>query len=412
MTDRFHRDRRRATEGWLRAAAAIALVFTSSCRPPSAPPPPTLSLARLDASAAGTQELSGVFRECLISRAPEALRFQVRLPSHPWLDLNLGTMDDGPVTFRVSATIGATSQFGEPSSVLLLERTLTRGRRWEPAAVDLSAFASRRVTLTLALASNAPAREAGAAPPAGAIGFWGSPVVRDRSRPMPGFRPAGVIVVRSIALRRELLGAYGASRSGSPHIDRIASEGAAFDARPEGRSAPIPAEPFRDAGYATVAYSSAPAASPRPGPEAGFEELHARASLPDDDAGDSAREFVDRLLPWLTAHKDGPFFVSLELDDGSIRRLDDEIGRLVERLQAEGLSERTLIVLAGERADEPAGAPRLVPLILRGPGVAQRGVRVAGPVDAIDVVPTVLAMCGLPVPASVGGRNLQPGLRH
>ncbi len=58
------------------------------------------------ASGPSWQGLSEVYRETLVSRSPETLRFGLRLPSHPWLDLALGTIEDGPVTFRVGRATG------------------------------------------------------------------------------------------------------------------------------------------------------------------------------------------------------------------------------------------------------------------------------------------------------------------
>jgi arylsulfatase A-like enzyme len=49
-----------------------------------------------------------------------------------------------------------------------------------------------------------------------------------------------------------------------------------------------------------------------------------------------------------------------------------------------------------------------VPLVLRLPGVLPAGRRVETPVRVLDVMPTVLAVLGLPVPAGVQGRSLLP----
>jgi len=281
------------------------------------------------------QGLSEVYHETLVSRAPEVMRFKLALPARPWLDLSIGTVEDAPVTFRVGIVLGGSSQFGEPMTSLLLERTVTRGHRWEPAAVDLSAFAGKKVTLTLSLTSEA----------APGIGLWGSPVVRDRSRPMPHGAPQGVILVWADTLRRDHLGTYGYSRATSPHIDKLASEGATFDgcvgqatwtkvATPALMTSLYPAthgvrefydrlpasvttlaEVFREAGYATVSYSSILFTGQMTNLHQGFEELHESGSLPDQKSSKTAREYVDRLLPWLTAHRDVPFFVLLHISD-------------------------------------------------------------------------------------------------
>ncbi|MGH9464429.1 MAG: hypothetical protein ACRD0X_02200, partial [Thermoanaerobaculia bacterium] len=47
------------------------------------------------------QGLGQIFRETLVARAPEALRFPLEVPKGAFLDLALGTVEEGPVTFRV-----------------------------------------------------------------------------------------------------------------------------------------------------------------------------------------------------------------------------------------------------------------------------------------------------------------------
>jgi arylsulfatase A-like enzyme len=466
------------------------------------------------------QGLSEIYHESLVARAPEVMRFTLSLPVNPWLDLDIGTVEDGPVTFRVSAVLGASSQFGEPSSTLLFERTVTRAHRWEPAGVDLSAFSGRKITLTLGLVADTPASSAHPAASTGALGLWGSPVVRDRSRPMRDGAPQGVILVWADTLRRDHLGAYGYARPTSPQIDRLAAEGTLFDAcvgqatwtkvaTPAMMTSLYPAtngvrqfldrlpagattlaEVFRDAGYATVSYSSILLTGQMTNLNQGFDEVHESGSLPDQESSKTAREYVDRLLPWLTAHKDVPFFVFLHVSDphdpfkpyapydtlwndaaaadghqrqmeavkpfiadplmkligmpsraelakagfdpdaytafnegwydGSIRAMDAEIGRLMERLGTLGLAGKTLVVFTGDHGEEfldhgrsfhgqsVYGELNDVPLIFHRPGAIPAGARVAETVESIDIMPTLLAMSGLPIPGEAQGVSLVP----
>ena len=456
------------------------------------------------------QGLSEVYHETLVSRAPEIMRFQLVLPSDPWLDFSVGTVENGPVTFRVGAVLGGSSQFGEAMVAQLFERTITRAHRWEPASVDLSAFAGKKVTLTLSLASES----------APGIGLWGSPVMRDRSRPMPDGAPQGVILIWADTLRRDHIGAYGSARKTSPHIDRLAAEGTTFDgcvgqatwtkvATPAVMTSLYPAtngvrefydrlpasvetmaEVYERAGYATLSYSSILFTGQMTNLHQGFEELHESGSLPDQRSSKTAREYVDRLLPWLTAHADVPFFVFLHVSDphdpfkpyppydtlfndpsmadeherqaeavkkliqdpllkdfgmpsraelvkagldpaaytsfnegwydGSIRGMDAEIGRLMEGLRTLGLAEKTLVVFTGDHGEEfldhgrsfhgqsVYGELNNLPLILHRPGSVPAGRRVAETVESIDLMPTLLAMSRLPVPAEAQGADLAP----
>jgi arylsulfatase A-like enzyme len=288
------------------------------------------------ASGLGWQGLSEVYKETLVARAPEALRFEVTLPPRPVLDLAVGTVEDGPVRFRVSVQPDA----GEAKE--LLRRTLTRPLRWEPAPLDLSPWAGRKVTLALAVEADQP----------GAIGFWGAPAVRSLGA-MPAAanadaalpRPQGVILVWADTLRRDHLGAYGYGRPTSPVLDGLAREGVLFDdcvgqatwtkvATPSLFTSLYPtahgvhdfmdrlpssaltlAEAYREAGYATLSMSSILFTGRFSNLHQGFEEVHEGTSLPDPNSSKTAREYVDRLLPWLEAHRETPFFVFLHISD-------------------------------------------------------------------------------------------------
>jgi hypothetical protein len=129
-------------------------------------------------------------------------------------------VEDEPVGFRVAVT----PRGGQETT--RLERTITRKHRWESVPLDLAAFASRLVTITLALRSEKKA----------ALGFWGAPTVRSRNT-MPAARaaagvlgpaPQRVIIVWADTLRRDHLGIYGYPRPTSPFIDRLAREGTVF----------------------------------------------------------------------------------------------------------------------------------------------------------------------------------------
>jgi arylsulfatase A-like enzyme len=464
-------------------------------------------------SGLGWQSLSEVYKETLVVRAPDALRFDLTLPPRPMLDLAIGTVEDTPVRFRVLVE----PQGGETKEVL--ERTVTRPHRWEPVPIDLSPWAGRRATLAFALESEQP----------GAVGFWGSPVVRSlgampsaTSGPAAVPRPQGVILVWTDTLRRDHLGAYGYGRPTTPVIDRLAREGVLFRdcigqatwtkvATPSLFTALYPsahgvldfmdrlpssahtlAEAYREAGYATLSMSSILFTGRFSNLHQGFEEVHEGSSLADVDSSKTAREYVDRLLPWLDAHRETPFFVFLHVSDphdpykpaspydamwadaarsedherqgkvlrksitdpllrnmgsltptredllragldpeeyvrhdrdwydGSIRGLDAEMGRLVERLRALGLEPRTLLVFTADHGEEFLEHGRMLhgqgvygelsnmPLFFRGPGIVPAGAEVEATVQAIDLMPTLLEMSRVPVSPGLHGRSLLP----
>lgn len=107
------------------------------------------------------------------------------------------------------------------------------------------------------------------------------------------------------------------------------------------------------------------------------------------------------------------------LYDAGIRQIDDEIGWLLARLDAEGRLDHTLVVVTSDHGEEFMEHGSLshgavlyqeqlhVPLILRGPGIPS-GVRVDDPVSLVDVAPTLLARLEVPALASTDGRDLAP----
>ena len=283
------------------------------------------------------QGLSELYRETIVARTPETVRVSLTLPENPWLDLAVGTLEEEPVTFRVAV--------GEPGrDAVLLERTVTSPHRWDSAPVDLLPYAGRTVSLTLSLAGERP----------GLLGLWGTPIVRSRGvmpRPQTSARvagdvPQGVVLVWVDTLRRDHLDAYGYDRPTGPTVRRLAAEGTLFkDAVVQatwtkvstpsvltslyplthgvrdfsGRlpsSAVTLAEVYREAGYATLSMSSGLFTGRFTNLHQGFEEVQENGSIKGEQRmSKTTRIFVDRLLPWLEAHKDVPFFVFLHIQD-------------------------------------------------------------------------------------------------
>lgn len=101
--------------------------------------------------------------------------------------------------------------------------------------------------------------------------------------------------------------------------------------------------------------------------------------------------------------------------------LDAALGRLLATLAATGLDQNTIVVFTSDHGDmlgsqglfrkqKPWAESIRVPLLVRIPGVAPR--REPAPVDAPDLMPTLLALCGLAVPGSVQGRDFSRSLLH
>jgi arylsulfatase A-like enzyme len=97
--------------------------------------------------------------------------------------------------------------------------------------------------------------------------------------------------------------------------------------------------------------------------------------------------------------------------------LDDQLARLVQSLDELGLAEDTIVVFTSDHGDMhgshgvykkqwPWDEAIKVPFLVRYPRRVPGGTRHDYPVSNIDVMPTLLGLAGLPVPAPVEGVDL------
>jgi len=108
--------------------------------------------------------------------------------------------------------------------------------------------------------------------------------------------------------------------------------------------------------------------------------------------------------------------------DGSIRGVDDEVGRLLEALRGMGLDQDTLMVLAADHGEEfwehgrffhghgVYGEQNQVPMVYRWPNSPdlRKGVMLDQQVQNIDIMPTLLELAGIQGPTNMQGRSLVP----
>jgi arylsulfatase A-like enzyme len=103
-----------------------------------------------------------------------------------------------------------------------------------------------------------------------------------------------------------------------------------------------------------------------------------------------------------------------------ISHLDAQIGRVLDVLDAKGLADETIVVLAGDNGlaigrHGLMGKQNMydhsvhVPLLMRGPGVPQGEIRDAQ-CYLLDIYPTLCDLTGVPIPGTVEGRSLAPVL--
>lgn len=297
---------------------------------------------------------------------------------------------------------------------------------------------------------------------------------RARTRP-------NVLLVTLDTVRADRIGCYGHRGAETPALDSLARDGVRFASafspspltlpshatlltgllpqahglRDNGMvsadlGAPTLAERLSSDGYDTAAFVSAFVLNRVFGLDRGFaayddgppEETELTGLFRREAPGS---ERVEAAIRWLSGRRPGeggearPFFLWVHLFDahaphvappgfekryaaspydGEIAYLDLQVGRLLHLLDARGLADRTLVVVAadhgeslGEHGEATHGAflydaTLRVPLLLRSPGRLPRGAVRDEPVSLTDVSPTVLALAGLPPGPATHGVDL------
>ena len=102
--------------------------------------------------------------------------------------------------------------------------------------------------------------------------------------------------------------------------------------------------------------------------------------------------------------------------------IDKSVGDIMDTLDERGLSENTVLIFASDHGDMLGSQGRTrkqkpweesirVPFLLRYPANYGREAREVDPfLNAHDIMPTLLGVCGLPIPESVEGRDFSPAL--
>jgi arylsulfatase A-like enzyme/Flp pilus assembly protein TadD len=202
------------------------------------------------------------------------------------------------------------------------------------------------------------------------------------------------------------------------------------------------AEVFKRAGYRTAAVVGSTTLDRSHGLARGFEEylddLNEPGKRPGRGEREGAEQVVDRALGWLSAAGSQPVFLWVHLSDakaphlppddlareyagrpydGEIAALDRAVGRLRAKV-GEARPQAIVAVISdhgdalGDHGEEGFGyflysATTRVPLLMALPSGLPHGVKVPVPVRSIDLLPTLLDLCGLRGPR-MDGRTLRP----
>lgn len=107
---------------------------------------------------------------------------------------------------------------------------------------------------------------------------------------------------------------------------------------------------------------------------------------------------------------------------GMINQIDDHLGRVLDALEQAGRLENTVIVFTADHGDSMGDHGIIqkhnffydsfckIPFIMTGPGCGESK-RFAGPVELVDLMPTLLDLAGVNIPYGVQGKTLAPVLR-
>jgi arylsulfatase A-like enzyme/Tfp pilus assembly protein PilF len=287
-----------------------------------------------------------------------------------------------------------------------------------------------------------------------------------------------VIVITLDTTRWDRIGAYGDRAAETPNLDRLAAEGVLFEQTVAVAPLTLPSHAsmftgllpprhgIRDnggyvldpgrrtlaswlkaGGWQTGAFVGAFVLDGKFGLNQGFDtyvdkfDVSKYRSVSLGSVARRASEVVDHAMPWLEAHAGQRFFAWLHFYDahspyappepfrtrfadrpysGEIAYVDQQVGRVLQWLDARGLADRTIVLAIGdhgeslnEHGENTHGlfiyeATTRVPFIVRTPYSHARGRRVASVVRGDDVMPTILDLVGRQPPGDIQGRSLAP----
>lgn len=287
-----------------------------------------------------------------------------------------------------------------------------------------------------------------------------------------------VLFVTLDTTRADHIGCYGYKGAETPTLDAVAARGVLFEnafsnvpltlpahvsmltgryprehgLRDNGLNAlsekfPTLATLFKQHGYSTGAFVASFVLDKRFGLQRGFDTYN-------DDMGEVSYEtqplewqiegntITDRALSWLNSVKGKPFFGWVHYYDAhdphmapagfakegrkpydsELAYIDAQIKRLTDWLAANGLSERTLIVVAGDHGESFGEHGEFghttflfetnlhIPLIFTAPKLIPSGKRVGALVGQVDVFPTTLELFGWEAPPKLNSRSLVAAL--
>ncbi len=130
-------------------------------------------------------------------------------------------------------------------------------------------------------------------------------------------------------------------------------------------------------------------------------------SQEDDRSGDRGTKMYDSLIASYQGDRELALKKFIQAYLASVASIDDLVGDLLKALDETGLAKNTIVIFTSDHGWGNGEKDYLyknalwqestrVPLILRAPGVSQKGKTCDHPVSLVDLYPTLLDLCGLP----------------
>lgn len=429
--------------------AAIAPLLSSSSNHSTSPPSqPWEFLVQ-------AIELNDDFRKSVVIPPDSEIRVPLALPRRPLLHLDLGVLATSLADAGASSRLRIGFQDASRTTRWLSTHQVSaqaHWRSWQPQTLNLGDFDGERGLLILRNESIGPG---------GSFVALANPLLRSGAAVVAAARP-NLLLVTIDTLRADHLGMYGYARETSPFLDSLAARSVVFDdvtaqsswtkssmasmftsTYPElngvrGADHLLPldivtlAEVLEREGYFTVGIQTNPWLLPRSRISRGFAEYQWLQPAP------PAARVNERAVEVLNRRPDAPFFLYLhymdvhhpymppasylrfgsrpeDAYDGEIRYLDDQLAGLHQTLAEKGLLENTLIVVTSDHGEEFGDhggrfhggtlyhEQLNVPLMLNWQSRLPAGLRVAGPMQNLDIAPTILELLGAALPPGFQG---------
>ncbi len=295
-------------------------------------------------------------------------------------------------------------------------------------------------------------------------------------------RDANILLITLDTTRADHLSCYAPRGPKTPHLDALAARGVRFDhataqvpltlpshasimtgtyppvhgLRDMGgfileKTHPTLAAIAQSAGFATAAFVGSRVLAKHFGLSNGFatydDEMGSQneeGKLPGVFPERRAAVVTDRAIEWLKQNSRTKFFVwvhyydphapydppapykrayAKDLYSGEIAYTDEQVGRLLDWIEQQGLSSRTLIVVMGDHGESLGEHGEMthgvflyestlhVPFIIAGPEVPA-GKVIDDQVRSIDLMPSLLDFLNLPVGSEAQGVSLWPLIQH